>query len=430
MAEQPPEGVDPIFAFLNDDSRFTNIEMMSALEGQVFWGYEDDHRINSGSSSTGSFTEAGEEQSDIDDDEFAHFNIEAEHGRVPRINTGNYSANNGSSSTGSIDGAGQEPDGIGEGYAADSDGPSQASPIVVTSAQWPPSDPMFFFNTHLRDKNLLYGNLEMHKNNGLAHLFTAIQTVAIILYHSAGPRSKGDILCECIQMSIHYVTQLFERGRYIASKDFADCLQLFDWDITTTLDRNSHPLISLPDSVASILVTDIHPVLLLPVNRFDPEDEFSNRFLGLPPELRNMIYNMVFQLPKSGLNLYCKTGPDEPRYFSMITRSLNERKPLDSWESFRFKSTDFIRSFPTSVLLSLLQVNRQIYLEAVGLFYYKNHFYCYGFADLHSFVKAISSPNPLLGIDRSQFIKQLSFNFNFEDRKKAAEVLKVVFEKF
>ncbi|KAI7021984.1 hypothetical protein KC355_g2212 [Hortaea werneckii] len=142
MAEQPPEGVDPIFAFLNDDSRFTNIEMMSALEGQVFWGYEDDHRINSGSSSTGSFTEAGEEQSDIDDDEFAHFNIEAEHGRVPRINTGNYSANNGSSSTGSIDGAGQEPDGIGEGYAADSDGPSQASPIVVTSAQWPPSDPM------------------------------------------------------------------------------------------------------------------------------------------------------------------------------------------------------------------------------------------------------------------------------------------------
>ncbi|KAI7647691.1 hypothetical protein KC318_g18447, partial [Hortaea werneckii] len=318
MAEQPPEGVDPIFAFLNDDSRFADIEMMSALERYIFWGYEDDHRTNSSSSSTGSITEAGDEQSDIDDDEFA--------------------------STGSIDGAGQEPDGIGEGDAADSDGPSQqASPIVITSAQWPPSDPMFFFNTHLRDKNLLYGNLEMHKNKGLAHLFTAIETVAIILYHSAGPRSKGDILCECIQMSIHYVTQLFERGNYIASKDFAHCFQLFDWDITTTLDRNSHPLISLPDSVASILVTDIHPVLLLPVNRFDPEDEFSNRFLRLPPELRNMIYNMVFQLPTSGLNLYCKTGPDEPRYFSMMTRSLNERKPLDSWESFRFNSTDFIR---------------------------------------------------------------------------------------
>ncbi|KAI7543269.1 hypothetical protein KC331_g7492 [Hortaea werneckii] len=404
MAEQPPEGVDPIFAFLNDDSRFANIEMMSALEGYIFWGYEDDHRTNSSSSSTGSITEAGDEQSDIDDDEFA--------------------------STGSTDGAGQEPDGIGQGDAADSDGPSQASPIVITSAQWPPSDPMFFFNTHLRDKNLLYGNLEMHKNKGLAHLFTAIETVAIILYHSAGPRSEGDILCECIQMSIHYVTQLFERGNYIASKDFAHCFQLFDWDITTTLDRNSHPLISLPDSVASILVTDIHPVLLLPVNRFDPEDEFSNRFLGLPPELRNIIYNMVFQLPKSGLNLYRKTGPDEPRYFSMMTRSLNERKPLDSWESFRFNSTDFIRSFPTSVLLSLLQVNKQIYLEAVGLFYYKNHFYCYGFADLHSFVKAISSPKPVLGIDRSQFINHLSFNFNFEDRKKAAEVLKVVFEKF
>ncbi|KAI6905889.1 hypothetical protein KC355_g18922, partial [Hortaea werneckii] len=228
MAEQPPEGVDPIFAFLNDDSRFADIEMMSALERYIFWGYEDDHRTNSSSSSTGSITEAGDEQSDIDDDEFA--------------------------STGSIDGAGQEPDGIGEGDAADSDGPSQqASPIVITSAQWPPSDPMFFFNTHLRDKNLLYGNLEMHKNKGLAHLFTAIETVAIILYHSAGPRSKGDILCECIQMSIHYVTQLFERGNYIASKDFAHCFQLFDWDITTTLDRNSHPLISLPDSVASIL---------------------------------------------------------------------------------------------------------------------------------------------------------------------------------
>ncbi|KAI7175601.1 hypothetical protein KC316_g10041, partial [Hortaea werneckii] len=308
MAEQPPEGVDTISAFLNDDPHFASIEMISALEGYIFSGYEDDHRTNSSSSSTGSITEAADEQSDIDDDEFAHVNTEAEQGRVSRRNTGNYSANNGSRRTGSIDEAGQEPDAIGEGDAADSDGPSQASPIVITSAQWPPSDPMFFFNTHLRDKNLLYGNLEMHKNNGLAHLFTAIETVAIILYHSTGPRSKGEILCECIQMSIHYVTQLFERGR--------------------------------------------------------------------------------------------------------------------------FKSTDFIRSFPTSVLLSLLQVNRQIYLEAVGLFYYKNHFYCYGFADLHSFVKAISSSKPVLGIDRSQFINRLSFNFNFEDRKKAAEVLKIVFEKF
>lgn len=136
MAEQPPEGcvfsresgaspanrqhrVDPIFAFLNDDSRFANIEMMSALEGYIFWGYEDDHRTNSSSSSTGSITEAGDEQSDIDDDEFAYVNTEAEQGRASRRNTGNYSANNGSRSTGSTDGAGQEPDGIGQGDAAE-----------------------------------------------------------------------------------------------------------------------------------------------------------------------------------------------------------------------------------------------------------------------------------------------------------------------
>lgn len=286
---------------------------------------------------------------------------------------------------------------------------------------------------HLRDKNILYEDLVMRKNNGLAHLLTAMHTVLTILYHSAGPRSWQDILCECIQTSIHHVTKLFDRGRYIASKDFSDCLRLFDWDITTTLDGNSNPLISLPDSVASILVTDIHRLLVLRPNRpnrFKPKDKFSNRFLGLPPELRNMIYNMVFQLPKSGLNLYVKTEFGEPRYFSMITRSLNERKPLDSWESLRFKSTEFIRSFPTSVLLSLLRCNRQIYLEAVGLFYYKNHFHCFDFADLHSLVKAISSPKPLLGIDRSQFVKHLSFNFEFGDRKKAVEALTAVFEKF
>lgn len=92
---------------------------MSALEGYIFWGYEDDHRTNSSSSSTGSITEAGDEQSDIDDDEFAHVNTEAEQGRVSRRNTGNYSANNGTRRTGSIDEAGQEPDGIGEGDAAE-----------------------------------------------------------------------------------------------------------------------------------------------------------------------------------------------------------------------------------------------------------------------------------------------------------------------
>ncbi|KAI7278696.1 hypothetical protein KC345_g5830 [Hortaea werneckii] len=436
MAEEPLLGVDPLTDFLYGDPRFTKIEMMSPLEGSTGSvtevGDEQSDFDNDDSKSTGSITETKHEPND--NEQLTSVNTEtvsAQHGRVSCRDSGQYSANIRSSSTGSINGDGQKQDGIVKGDAAGSFGASQPKRIVITSAQSPPRDPGFFIASHLRDKNILYEDLEMHKHKGLAHLFTAIQTVLIILYHSAGPRSMQDILCECIQMSIHYVTQLFDRGRYIASKVFADCLRLFDWDITTTIDGNSRPLISLPDPVASILVTDIYRMLVLPVNRFNPKDKFSNRFLGLPPELRNMIYNMVFCLPKSGLNLYGIFGRDESRYFSMLTRSLNEHKPLNDWESLRrYNYTDFIRSFPTSVLLSLLQVNRQVYLEAVGLFYYKNHFHCLDFADLHSFVKAVYSPKPLFGIDRLKYIKHLSFNFKFEDRKNAAAALTVVFEKF
>ncbi|KAI7265676.1 hypothetical protein KC343_g2806 [Hortaea werneckii] len=440
MAEEPLSGLDPLTDFLYGDPRFTKIEMMSPLEGSTGSineaGDEQSDLDNDGSKSTGSITETGDEQSD--NEEFTSVNtgaMSAQQGRVPRSNTGKYLADNRSRGTGSIDGAGKEQDGIGEGDAANSVGASQPRPIVITSARWPPSDPSFFFYTHQCQKDLLYGCLKAYKNKGLAHLFPANHTVAIILYHSAGPRSMQDILCEVIQMSTHYVTQLFTQGKYIAAKNFGDCMRLFDWDITITHDGNSQPLISLPDSVASILLTDIHRALLLPPgNRFEPKDEFSNKFLELPPELRNRIYNMVFSLPGSGLKLCGNYRLAEPRYFSMLTRSLKEEKPLDSWSSFSPiglpDSITPIRSFPTSVLLSLLLVDKQVYLEAVGLFYYNNHFYCTDFADLRSFVKAIYSPKPLFGIDRLQFIKHVSFNFNFKYRMEAAEALTAVFEKF
>ncbi|KAI7543488.1 hypothetical protein KC331_g7372 [Hortaea werneckii] len=418
MAEHSPEGVDSTVAFLNDVRRSANIEVVSASESSTESvteaGREQSDIDNDDSKSTGSITEAGKEQSDIENDEPTSVNIEtssSEQGRVSRRNTGNHSANNDSSRVRSIDGAGEEQYGIGKGNAS-----------------------RFFLYDHLHAKNFLYGRLVTYKNHGLAHLFSAHQTVAIVIYHSAGLRPIQDILCECINMSIHYVTQLYAQGNYFASKDFVNCIRLFDWDITIAHDGNSHPWISLPDSVASILLTDIHRALVRPGSRFDPKDEFTNRFLGLPSELRAKIYKMVFFLPESGINLCSSLRPNEPRYFSMLTRSLTERKPLNSWLSFTLyelpDSVKFVRSYPTSVLLSLLRVNRQIYLEAVGLFYSNNHFHCTDFFDLHFFVNAISSPKPSSGIDRLQFIKHLSFNFNFEHNDYAVPALTAVFEKF
>ncbi|KZF19253.1 hypothetical protein L228DRAFT_271498 [Xylona heveae TC161] len=127
-------------------------------------------------------------------------------------------------------------------------------------------------------------------------------------------------------------------------------------------------------------------------------------FLKLPAELRNEIYH--YHLLASE-----KIKPTLPDDTSFVRTHL-ARCPLNShMVRGRIKCTDcfsgneeIIRIPPSS--LSLLLVNKQIYNEALSIFYHENHFVFANTGELGNFLKAI-------GPKRRKFISKLTFGFGW-----------------
>ncbi|KAK5689018.1 hypothetical protein LTS10_000998 [Elasticomyces elasticus] len=100
-----------------------------------------------------------------------------------------------------------------------------------------------------------------------------------------------------------------------------------------------------------------------------PDRPFN--FFKLPPELRNAIYELVFQYPESGL---IWTSPEEG--FMVLTRDLNyTAESISRWDYHSpNRGGDPYETFPVRELLAPLLTCRQFYAEAVPVFYRINHF--------------------------------------------------------
>ena len=101
------------------------------------------------------------------------------------------------------------------------------------------------------------------------------------------------------------------------------------------------------------------------------------RFLDLPPELRNRVYDLVLRIP----------GPIHPSTKSATTA------PKDS------KNVKINESKDHESALSLLAVSKQISDEAVGVFYNCNSFVFYYPTQLHAFLMSLGPQRQKLNRD-------------------------------
>ena len=101
------------------------------------------------------------------------------------------------------------------------------------------------------------------------------------------------------------------------------------------------------------------------------------RFLDLPAELRNKIYELVFTLPDSGMFVHgvryarrygLHVDVLEREVDNFAARGIQPHWPQSAL-TYRMKSSTL------RTLLALLSVNKQIYREAMPFFYQVNHFW-------------------------------------------------------
>lgn len=116
-------------------------------------------------------------------------------------------------------------------------------------------------------------------------------------------------------------------------------------------------------------------------------DQQPFRFFDLPAELRNTIYELTFQYPKSGLFL-----SKERKYAYVQTRSIAEdTKVGHDFQRLTYDGLkEYFRTAPIKDILSPLLVSRQFYQEASPVFYSINHFYFLDSEVMNHVLKSIS----------------------------------------
>ncbi|KAK5746426.1 hypothetical protein LTR17_000806 [Elasticomyces elasticus] len=106
-----------------------------------------------------------------------------------------------------------------------------------------------------------------------------------------------------------------------------------------------------------------------------PDDSASDTttfpFFTLPRELRDVIYTLVFQYPRSGL--YIETG-DLYRGPKVLSRDLDRNAPYEPWLYRYREKKERLYAQHFSSMLSPLLISRQFYVEAMPVFFNVNKF--------------------------------------------------------
>ena len=122
----------------------------------------------------------------------------------------------------------------------------------------------------------------------------------------------------------------------------------------------------------------------------EPEREGVFRFLHLPAELRNVVYEKLFSFGQSGIQVSCKDNSWAD--WKNIRVSYDAYGPYDTSRQLS----------PPKELFALLSVNRQIYGEAMPYFYSLNH-------QKFRNMEELAIIGRLMPSCRLRYVKELSF---------------------
>ena len=116
------------------------------------------------------------------------------------------------------------------------------------------------------------------------------------------------------------------------------------------------------------------------------KDKTTFPFFELPAELRNCIYEYLFQYPRSGVRIGGSTL--DSRRLTVLSRSSGDRFERNDWKHSQYdaghttwllsKSMTVLRLLRTKIIaeiLSPLLVNSQFFRKAVPIFYEVNQFH-------------------------------------------------------
>lgn len=150
--------------------------------------------------------------------------------------------------------------------------------------------------------------------------------------------------------------------------------------------------------------------------KLKPNDPF--RFLDLPPELRNSIYTMLLSYPPSGVAVHTPdSAPSNSRaLLQTMTEDFTLAFSIDSW--IDYKHGDYRPYHPGRMhlygeKLGLFLKNKQMFEEALPIFYHQNIF-C--FSSLHQ----LSTFLPRLPVYRRQHLRSIASSYCPNDVKLAA----------
>ena len=181
-----------------------------------------------------------------------------------------------------------------------------------------------------------------------------------------------------------------------------------------------------PSSITWDVTPSAARIFLVPKLYSSETESKAFPFMQLPRELRDQIYELVLVMPKSGISMDTidtgngsKNGPlsfkvfsrdyDEPhRRHSSVHEFDPNRYRVDNFHFFSNKRTLECRSFQT--YLALLLVSKQVYKEAMPIFYGGNHFACSTIGDLGRFLRFTPE-------SRKDNVRYVSFHINNQDAK-------------
>ncbi|KAI6899350.1 hypothetical protein KC318_g9500 [Hortaea werneckii] len=108
----------------------------------------------------------------------------------------------------------------------------------------------------------------------------------------------------------------------------------------------------------------------------EPERGGVFPFLNLPPEIRNNIYEHLLAFPSSGIHVQESEDDDKEGFDVFFLQRIDEPRPCGrKWSDSLCKGSQFIIKKSMDDILALSYVNRQVYEEAMPLFYMLNMFH-------------------------------------------------------
>ncbi|KAI9715481.1 MAG: hypothetical protein M1812_005957 [Candelaria pacifica] len=235
-------------------------------------------------------------------------------------------------------------------------------------------------------------------DNGSKPPFSYVELIGMAVIRSASGRLTCNEICKWIFESFRYFRDQTFDGCFSASSSNRYNKMDFDWMhiVKDQLQRYDSLVIKDPSANSQDGETfSIRPGLQTKALQASQPIfcDTTFPFLKLPPEIRNQIYRLVLVYPSTVLSLQVtmpnlsgiRTGRKEFR----LQRCCYHWQP--PW-------------LPPQVVLSILNVNRQVYKEAMPIFYHENHFHVWSGSNLRSFLFGIGS-------ERRSWLREMTIVF-------------------